>query len=194
MDSAPTPAPRTSLRSQVFVAASDRGGRPNLDYQKCRVCARHHALRTCPLFRRMQPAQRYLLARAHNYCTNCLALSHATSECTSQITCRICALPHHTMLHRAPPPPQPHRRTTAPPAQTPPTPASRSNAKQNRRNPPTQAATHRYNPTAATITQPRTVKCSATGLHTAAFREKTANRLMDEAIRALEQLKVALAV
>lgn len=52
-------------------------------------------------FRAMQPGQRYLVARAHGFCTNCLALSHQRKECSSAATCRVCGLLHHTLLHRS---------------------------------------------------------------------------------------------
>ncbi|XP_017481342.1 PREDICTED: uncharacterized protein LOC108370523 [Rhagoletis zephyria] len=103
---APTPAPRTSLRSKVVMTPSLEGEpstgslRHEEDYLRCRLRTRHHSLRMCPVFVGMKPQQRFLLARAHKYCTNCLALSHITAECTSSGRCRVFSLQHHTLLHR----------------------------------------------------------------------------------------------
>ncbi|XP_017468405.1 PREDICTED: uncharacterized protein LOC108360571 [Rhagoletis zephyria] len=108
--SVPKPAPRTSLQpkqlhrpevgmtTDITPAAQPEEG--TTDFNRCRLCARHHALRVCQVFRAMQPTQRYLVASAHKFCTNCLALSHHSKDCPSAGICRLCGQRHHTLLHR----------------------------------------------------------------------------------------------
>ncbi|XP_067628841.1 uncharacterized protein [Eurosta solidaginis] len=67
---------------------------------RCPLCRRQHALRLCAIFRGMQPLQRQQVAQAHGHCLNCLALWHATTECTSSTLCQLCDRPHHTLPHR----------------------------------------------------------------------------------------------
>ncbi|XP_036345469.1 uncharacterized protein LOC118754689 [Rhagoletis pomonella] len=90
MDGVPIPAPTQPITGEPSAT----------DFQRCRLCARYHALRVCPVFRAMHPQQRFLIARAQQFCTNCLALSHATSACTSNGNCRTCGQYLHTLLHR----------------------------------------------------------------------------------------------
>ncbi|XP_017472077.1 PREDICTED: uncharacterized protein LOC108363278 [Rhagoletis zephyria] len=97
----PTPAPRTVQKPQqeamvIDIVPDTQPDDEGADYLRCRLCARHPR----HVFRAMQPAQRYLIARAHHFCTNCLALSHHSSECPSAGVCRLCAQRHHTLLHR----------------------------------------------------------------------------------------------
>ncbi|XP_036340332.1 uncharacterized protein LOC118749636 [Rhagoletis pomonella] len=106
----PKPVPRTSLqpkqpqRSDVGMTTDTTpAAQPEeetTDFNRCRLCARHHALRVCQVFRAMQPTQRYLVACAHKFCTNCLALSHHSKDCPSAGICRLCGQRHHSLLHR----------------------------------------------------------------------------------------------
>lgn len=66
---------------------------------KCRICRESHALRVCPVFRKMKPQQRLQAVKRHRYCLNCLAHSHFVKECRSRERCYECLLEHHTMLH-----------------------------------------------------------------------------------------------
>lgn len=43
--------------------------------------------------------ERRRAVRAHGYCTNCLALSHSTPQCSSVDVCQRCGREHHTLLH-----------------------------------------------------------------------------------------------
>ncbi|XP_017475625.1 PREDICTED: uncharacterized protein LOC108365915 [Rhagoletis zephyria] len=175
---APQPAPRTTLQSKVVVAGTDENaangsptGPGGQDYQRCRVCTRRHALRMCSVFKSMQPQQRYVLARAHGYCTNCLALSHHTSECSSSGSCRKCNLQHHTLLHRS---------------QTPTTSPANNNA---RRHISAGTASRRRNPGPV---GDRIVKRSTQGLHTTNYRGKVTRLLVQEALRAIQELQQTL--
>lgn len=187
----PQPAPRTFIRSQLGATRNMPVVTEHTnDYKRCRLCAGHHALRTCAVFLGLQPQQRFLLARAHKYCTNCLALSHPTAQCTSTTTCHVCSLQHHTLLHRSS---MAAVRRTHPydPAQ-----ATKHRGRASQRGKVTSAAT---NATAVrqhatkTATENRTVQCTARGLQTATYRGKVTRILVHEAMRALQELKEALA-
>ncbi|XP_036328705.1 uncharacterized protein LOC118741024 [Rhagoletis pomonella] len=76
---------------------SDEPMEPN----KCRLCCRPNSLCYCKAFRAMTPEDRHESARAHKYCVNCLATSHATGACDSPASCHRCGRAHHTLLHRS---------------------------------------------------------------------------------------------
>ncbi|XP_017467458.1 PREDICTED: uncharacterized protein LOC108359893 [Rhagoletis zephyria] len=191
-DEAPQPAPRTFLKSQIGTTHSIRSANhPTEDYKRCRLCAGHHALRVCPAFLGVQPQQRFLLARAHKYCTNCLALSHPTAQCTSTTTCRTCSLQHHTLLHRNGTPAA--RRTRANSAVQPPKRLDQTN-----KNAPQRGGSGRtsppYNHTRHHPTRGnRKVRFTGKGFQTAGYRSKATKILVHEAMRALRELKDALA-
>lgn len=50
----------------------------------------------------MSIEERRRAVRNHGYCTNCLARSHTTPQCTSAEACRRCGREHHTLLHLNP--------------------------------------------------------------------------------------------
>ncbi|XP_036346468.1 uncharacterized protein LOC118755751 [Rhagoletis pomonella] len=195
----PTPAPRALLKSKVVMTPSvEREPSPGShrieeDYQRCRLCTRHHALRLCPVFASMQPQQRFLLARAHKYCTNCLALSHTTAECTSSGLCKVCSLQHHTLLHRRSTSTvrrsspnaavQPLKRLVQPKLHSP----QRGGSGRT----PARSKHLRHHPTATNV-ENRRVRRTKEGLQTANYRDKTTKLLVQEALRTLQELKEAL--
>ncbi|XP_067622492.1 uncharacterized protein [Eurosta solidaginis] len=203
---APVPTPRRSLASQVTVPTiSPRNADAVADYRRCRLCMRHHALSTCPLFTAMEPQQRAMIARAHKYCTNCLALSHHTSVCTSRERCHVCGLHHHTLLHREtgsrqPPQPGRHHRQSGRQA-----PTEEESHQQSRRRVATHHRRRRQqqparspqraptaHPTPRRSIEERTIRCTATGLRTATYKTKVGKILIQEAVRALQELKHTL--
>ncbi|XP_036346533.1 uncharacterized protein LOC118755829 [Rhagoletis pomonella] len=210
--STPVPAPRKSLSSRVVIPPTDvphegqRKADTQTDYRRCRLCMRYHSLLTCPVFTAMQPQQRFLLARAHNYCTNCLALSHHTSECTSTVQCRVCGLHHHTFLHRnsghqaahsAAPNAASNRHQSKKKARAQrPRPPRNVNTTRTRHRSSTPAATnsppvHRRNLVASGV-EDRTIRRTATGLRTANYRGKVSQLLVQQALRALQELQETL--
>ncbi|XP_075144867.1 uncharacterized protein LOC142241316 isoform X2 [Haematobia irritans] len=68
---------------------------------QCLLCKRYHPLRFCRQFLNMDVGSRRREVRRLGYCVNCLARSHRTYECTSEIACRHCREEHHTLLHIA---------------------------------------------------------------------------------------------
>ncbi|XP_054083676.1 uncharacterized protein LOC128922892 [Zeugodacus cucurbitae] len=103
----PVPAPRTQrvMGPSSAAAARDRGEEQPIEDQgppRCSLCHRPHALKRCPIFQSMKPAQRRQIARAHGHCMTCLADDHATNDCWADSMCQYCHRPHHTMFHRFP--------------------------------------------------------------------------------------------
>ncbi|XP_054091695.1 uncharacterized protein LOC128923452 [Zeugodacus cucurbitae] len=101
---APVAAPRTTvMRSSSAAAVRETREEQLLEDQgppRCRLCHRPHALKRCPIFLSMKPAQRQQIARAHGHCMMCLADDHATNECWADQSCRQCHKPHHTLFHQ----------------------------------------------------------------------------------------------
>ncbi|XP_036339896.1 uncharacterized protein LOC118749215 [Rhagoletis pomonella] len=199
----PTPAPRIVQKPQTeaMVVDSVPDTQPDdegADYQRCRLCARHHALRVCHVFRAMQPAQRYLIARAHHFCTNCLALSHHSSECPSAGVCKLCAQRHHTLLHRkntsqAHPPPR-----SAPASAPRSTSARRSisapskSASYRLRRPPRNGVTSNAYQQPQKFRHPKKVRHTARIVRNIAPRGRATRSLVKEAIRKLRELESSL--
>ncbi|XP_036227985.2 uncharacterized protein [Bactrocera oleae] len=88
-------APRRATRPMPTLVSEP----PRL---RCPLCCRSHRLQHCPIFKGMTPNQRQQVAQAHGHCLNCLAQTHDTQECVSDIVCQHCDRPHHTLLHRNP--------------------------------------------------------------------------------------------
>lgn len=164
-----------------------------MDYQRCRLCARHHALRVCHVFRAMQPAQRYLIARAHHFCTNCLALSHHSSECPSAGVCRLCAQRHHTLLHRkntsqSHPSPAPRSTSTRRSTTSPPHKAVSNRA----RRPPSRGVKRNAYQQPQKFRQIKKVRHTANIVRNIAPRGRATRSLVKEAIRKLREMEFNL--
>ncbi|XP_075165576.1 uncharacterized protein LOC142237979 [Haematobia irritans] len=74
----------------------------NPKIHQCLICLRFHALRFCRRFLNMDIGARRREARRLGYCMNCLARSHKSYECHSEIACKDCGGEHHTLLHLHP--------------------------------------------------------------------------------------------
>ncbi|XP_059217400.1 uncharacterized protein LOC131994647 [Stomoxys calcitrans] len=70
--------------------------------RQCLLCERYHSLRFCREFLNMDVGRRRREVRRLGYCLNCLARSHKSWECTSEVACRECGGEHHTLLHIEP--------------------------------------------------------------------------------------------
>ncbi|XP_046801134.1 uncharacterized protein LOC124418541 [Lucilia cuprina] len=66
---------------------------------KCRICKRHHPLRKCQSFLRMNVENRLRAVLLFDYCPNCLAHEHSGNTCARDTGCHICSKRHHTLLH-----------------------------------------------------------------------------------------------
>lgn len=66
---------------------------------RCPICNQTHPLKHCYRFLTLNVLDRINLVNRKRICRNCLACSHDTELCTSDICCRICHRSHHTLLH-----------------------------------------------------------------------------------------------
>lgn len=73
--------------------------RRKINIHQCCICYKFHPLRFCKAFLAMSVEQRKREVRLKRYCSNCLARSHATDDCTSADVCQKCGWAHHTLLH-----------------------------------------------------------------------------------------------
>ncbi|XP_017484887.1 PREDICTED: uncharacterized protein LOC108373499 [Rhagoletis zephyria] len=176
-----TPQPESMMVDQVPESQPEDEG---ADFQRCRLCARHHALRVCQAFRAMQPAQRYLIACAHHFCTNCLALSHHSSECLSVGVCKLCGQRHHTLLHRK------SAHSKLPPPHSAPAPRRIEANRSHRRR--RYNVTRNANQKSKQLQHARIVKRTANKVRNMAGRGKATRMLVKEAIRKLRELESSL--
>ncbi|XP_071056892.1 uncharacterized protein [Onthophagus taurus] len=66
---------------------------------KCILCPEVHPIYRCHVFNGKSAIERLAVAREYNLCRNCLSQNHATHNCSSNRTCRICNQHHHSSLH-----------------------------------------------------------------------------------------------
>lgn len=84
--------------SQSFVANTNAKASGLIDC--CSICKKDiHSLFKCDQFVKLEPFERYQMAKERSLCLNCLNPRHKVSNCTSSNACRICSGKHHTMLH-----------------------------------------------------------------------------------------------
>ncbi|GBP95433.1 hypothetical protein EVAR_68848_1 [Eumeta japonica] len=81
------------------IYSGNDGSPRRSNIQQCLVCLKFHPLRYCRQFLAMNIEERKRRVRLHKYCTNCLARSHTTENCTSDEVCQRCGWAHHTLLH-----------------------------------------------------------------------------------------------
>jgi len=70
----------------------------------CPLCKEQHRLFRCPVFLGYDTSRKQRYIKDKRGCTNCLALNHTASECTSSYTCKECNgrhSRHNTLLHRS---------------------------------------------------------------------------------------------
>lgn len=67
---------------------------------ECVLCKETHRLFKCPVFLGYDVSRRFKVVKDKRGCTNCLAFSHATSDCNSSYKCKECNGRHNTLLHR----------------------------------------------------------------------------------------------
>ncbi|XP_075149924.1 uncharacterized protein LOC142241881 [Haematobia irritans] len=76
----------------------------NPNIHQCLLCSRYHSLRFCRKFLGMDIGARRREVRRLGYCMNCLARSHKSYDCISEVACKECGGEHHTLLHLHPVP------------------------------------------------------------------------------------------
>lgn len=65
---------------------------------KCPICNEQHLILKCERFAKMSSEQKLAATATKQLCNNCLKV-HATDQCKSFNTCKVCHRRHHTMLH-----------------------------------------------------------------------------------------------
>ena len=80
-------------------APSPRVGRDNFSTRACYLCSQPHALRHCPRFTSLTPAERLKQVNTFKLCRNCLYKLGSNHRCSTSV-CHICKQHHQTLLHR----------------------------------------------------------------------------------------------
>lgn len=65
----------------------------------CPLCPERHRLYRCPLFRTLEPRERFDKLKPLNLCHNCLKPGHYSKKCLSPVVCHYCKKRHHSLLH-----------------------------------------------------------------------------------------------
>ncbi|XP_019887222.2 uncharacterized protein LOC105279393 [Ooceraea biroi] len=90
--SSKTPTKRVSAHQASAQTHSSKVAYP------CDMCLEQHFIVTCTKFRDLMPAQRRDVAVDKRLCYNCLGRYNIRS-CKSSLSCKMCSVKHHTMLH-----------------------------------------------------------------------------------------------
>lgn len=93
------PAPRgqnsSGQKRSSYLAKSN-----SLANVACAHCNNAHSIYQCPTFQSLDSRARLALIKTkNNMCTNCLRTNHVIEKCLSKMTCTVCGLRHHTLLH-----------------------------------------------------------------------------------------------
>lgn len=86
--------PRSSGPSTLLAATSS-----NVSEKRCPLCNSPHSIRSCKLFTDKPPSERFLIAKSHRLCINCLGSGHSAMSCNSKYKCQSCKRAHHSLLH-----------------------------------------------------------------------------------------------
>lgn len=78
---------------------------PSTPFVICSCCGEAHSTYRCPTFQSLDSRARLAFVDRKNLCTNCLRTNHVIDKCISKISCLICGLRHHTLLHTETPQP-----------------------------------------------------------------------------------------
>lgn len=71
----------------------------------CAHCSEAHSIYRCPTFQSLDSRTRLALVQGRKQmCTNCLRTNHVIDKCISKMSCTVCGLRHHTLLHINPAP------------------------------------------------------------------------------------------
>ncbi|XP_037959196.1 uncharacterized protein LOC119688595 [Teleopsis dalmanni] len=68
----------------------------------CSFCSSNeHLIQNCHRFKALEVVQRFEKVKSLKLCINCLSPRHHVVNCTSTFKCKVCAKPHHTLLHHS---------------------------------------------------------------------------------------------
>ncbi|XP_037929736.1 uncharacterized protein LOC119664296, partial [Teleopsis dalmanni] len=87
---------KTNRRSKqyAFVASTSSNS--------CSICSSNeHLIQNCHRFKALEVVQRFEKVKGLKLCINCLSRRHHVVNCTSTFKCKVCAKPHHTLLHHS---------------------------------------------------------------------------------------------
>lgn len=71
----------------------------NVSEKRCPLCSSPHSIRSCKLFTDKPPNERFLIAKTHRLCINCLDCGHLSMNCNSKYTYQTCKKSYHSLLH-----------------------------------------------------------------------------------------------
>ncbi|XP_022167349.1 uncharacterized protein LOC111031631, partial [Myzus persicae] len=95
--------PHTSVKQSSFNHRSSSSvlatTSSNPSVKSCPLCNAPHSIRSCTLFTDKPPNERFLIAKTHRLCINCLGTGHSSGRCPSNYTCQSCKKSHHSLLH-----------------------------------------------------------------------------------------------
>ncbi|KOB66948.1 putative integrase core domain protein, partial [Operophtera brumata] len=99
-----------AARSRPISSGSKRSSylnktTPSTPFNICSCCGEAHSTYRCPTFQSLDSRARLALVDRKKLCTNCLRTNHVIDKCISKISCLICGLRHHTLLHTDTPQP-----------------------------------------------------------------------------------------
>ncbi|XP_008183411.1 uncharacterized protein LOC103309544 [Acyrthosiphon pisum] len=86
--------PRSSGPSTVLAATTS-----NVSEKPCPLCNSPYSIRSCKLFTNQPPSERFLVAKSHRLCINCLGSGHSSMSCNSKYKCQTCKKSYHSLLH-----------------------------------------------------------------------------------------------
>lgn len=83
-----------SRKTNNLLASKATPSRP------CVFCnTTEHLIYNCPVLLNKLPRDRYNLVKQYKLCVNCLSHTHASQNCNSASSCKICQYRHHSLLH-----------------------------------------------------------------------------------------------
>lgn len=86
-------------RTTTYAAVSCKSTTA-LDNNTCPTCTKtYHKIYQCQIFMQAIPTNRKKLVSKAKLYLNCLWTSHYVGRCSSEQTCKICGMKHHTLLH-----------------------------------------------------------------------------------------------
>ncbi|XP_073811681.1 uncharacterized protein [Musca autumnalis] len=65
----------------------------------CPCCGKRHFLYKCFKFAAMSSSSKREFINSKKICRNCLNFGHISNDCKSSNRCKLCNLPHHTIIH-----------------------------------------------------------------------------------------------
>ncbi|XP_060807389.1 uncharacterized protein LOC132903349 [Amyelois transitella] len=95
-----TSSSRSVLTTSRVQNRNNRNNNNSNINMTCPHCNQSHMIYRCDQFRKLSVDDRKDRVRSLKLCTNCLKPDHESNLCKSTITCGVCALSHHYLLHQ----------------------------------------------------------------------------------------------